>query len=104
MSIVFDVKRVENKLFLSFTLVIIFTIVYNLLPTDEIQFVGSDSISDQNNNQNNNQDDPGFFDILYSTTLTQVGLYHPGSIRPKSIKAKLLLIFQLVLAYSIFLL
>ena len=87
MQIVFDLTKLHIKLFISFIFIIIFFVIYRLINSKEL---GHDQISN--------------YDLFYYTLLNHMGIHHSHFLDAKTTRAKFLVIIQLIIGYSIFIL
>jgi len=85
MRIIFDLKKLNIKIFLTIVTIIVFMILYKTVPNDEYQIESND-----------------YIDLFYRTFLTHIGLF-PHEFKPKSTRAKLITIGHLIIAYCILL-
>jgi len=89
MNIVFDLKSLTTKLYLSFFVILVFYLLYLTIPDSEF-----DNVSTSNCR----------LDRLYYTIATHTGNKNIHILIPKSFRAKILSILQILIAYSILIL
>ncbi len=89
MKFIFDITKIENKIFLLIVSIIIFTILYSFIPYDELGIV----------TDNKEQD---MADILYISALNQLYAHSPFLMKPKSFAPKMLLLTQIFVTFCLF--
>jgi hypothetical protein len=89
MAIVFNLKSITSKLYLSGFVVLVFYFLYLTIPDAEF-----DNVSNQHCK----------FDRLYYTVTNHIGIRENDSLKPLSIRAKVLTMAQIIISYTILLL
>jgi hypothetical protein len=84
-DIVFDMSRLENKLFISLLILIVFSVLYLTIPKDELGFDNNDMMT-----------------TLFNSLIVQTGFR--STITPKSNRAKIIISAHVILSYCILLL
>lgn len=89
MAIVFDLKSITTKLYLSGFVVLVFYFLYLTIPDSEFN-----NVSQQNCN----------IERLYYAVTNHIGIRENDSLKPLSIRAKVLTMAQIIISYTILLL
>jgi len=89
MAIVFDLKSINSKLYLSAFVILVFYFLYMTIPDQEFDNV------------------PVFncrMERLYYTITNHIGIRESDSLKPLSTRAKMLTMIQIIISYTILLL
>lgn len=86
MNIVFDLKSFTTKLYLSGFIVTIFYLLYLTIPDSEFNNVSTTNCK---------------IDRIYYTIATHTGRRDSDSLKPVSLRAKILSILHMILAFSV---
>lgn len=89
MAIVFDLKSVSTKLYLSLFVVLVFYFLYLTIPDSEFK-----NVSDQNCR----------IERLYYAVTNHIGIREADSLKPISSRAKMLTLAQIIISYTILIL
>lgn len=89
MNIVFDLKSFTTKLYLSAFIVIVFYLLYLTVPDSEFNNVSKSNCK---------------LDRIYYTIATHTGKRDNDTLKPVSLRVKILSILHMLLAYSIIIL
>lgn len=85
--IIFNLTKIQTKIFISFCIIIVFFVLYKTIPAQEFD-----------------KEEISTFDLLYYTLLTHMGIHHTHFLNPLSIRARTLIMCHLILGYIIILL
>jgi len=86
-NIIFNLAKIQTKLFISLIIVLVFYALYKSIPVKEF---GKNYISN--------------FDLFYYTILNHMGIHYDKFLNPTSFRAKLLTMMHLICGYTIILL
>jgi hypothetical protein len=89
MNIVFDLKSVTTKLYLSAFVIMVFYLLYLTIPDAEFNNVSQSNCK---------------MDRLYYTISSHTGFRNIDSLIPKSLRARVLSLLHMLIAYSILIL
>ena len=89
MAIVFDLKSMTSKLYLSAFVILVFYFLYLTIPDSEFNNVTNDNCK---------------IERLYYTVTNHIGIRENDSLKPLSTRAKILTMVQIILSYTILLL
>jgi hypothetical protein len=92
-KIIFDIARLQTKMFMAIILISLFTVMYMAIPRDEFHKVEHHDQIDKTVTH---------FDLVQYSLLSQVGIHGPV-IYPKTIRARILTGMQLFLGYTLLL-
>jgi hypothetical protein len=89
MALVFDLKSITSKLYLSVFVILVFYFLYLTIPDAEFN-----NVSNQNCK----------IERLYYTVTNHIGIRENDSLKPLSVRAKVLTMAQIIISYTILLL
>lgn len=89
MAIVFDLKSITSKLYLSAFVILVFYFLYLTIPDSEFNNVTNDNCK---------------IERLYYTVTNHIGIRENDSLKPLSSRAKILTMVQIIISYTILLL
>jgi len=89
MAIVFDLKSMTSKLYLSAFVILVFYFLYLTIPDSEFNNVTNDNCK---------------IERLYYTVTNHIGIRENDSLKPLSTRAKILTMVQIIISYTILLL
>jgi len=89
MAIVFDLKSMTSKLYLSAFVILVFYFLYLTIPDSEFNNVTNENCK---------------IERLYYTVTNHIGIRENDSLKPLSTRAKILTMVQIILSYTILLL
>jgi hypothetical protein len=92
-DIIFDLTKMQTKIFLAFISIMTFSILYMALPKDEFKKIEHFEKEPKN---------ISYFDIIYYSVLSQVGIQNV-ILYPKTMRATIMTMIQLIIGYSIIL-
>ncbi len=87
MRLIFNLTKIQTKLFISIIVLTVFFILNKTIPPSEFS-----------------KDDISSLDLLYYTLLTHMGIHYTNTLKPVSVRAKTLTMCHLIISYIIFLL
>ena len=88
MAIVFDLKSMTSKLYLSAFVILVFYFLYLTIPDSEFNNVTNENCK---------------IERLYYTVTNHIGIRENDSLKPLSTRAKILTMVQIILSYTILL-
>ena len=89
MAIVFDLKSVTSKLYLSAFVILVFYFLYLTIPDSEFNNVTNENCK---------------LERMYYTVTNHIGIRENDSLKPLSVRAKVLTMVQIIISYTILLL
>ena len=89
MAIVFDLQSMTSKLYLSVFVILVFYFLYLTIPDGEFNNVSNEICK---------------LERLYFTVTNHVGIRENDSLKPLSVRAKVLTMVQIIISYTILLL